>query len=59
MSLKFSLRVSLMAAASAIIMTGCAVAPGLTDSEQEMTQTLQGSNFQPANGRICSGTYRS
>ena len=48
MSLKSSLRVSLLAAASAIIITGCAVAPGLTDSEQEMTQTLQGSNFQPA-----------
>jgi len=29
-------------------LTGCAIAPGYTDSEQEMTETLQGSNFQPA-----------
>ena len=48
MTLKSSLRISLLAAASAVIVTGCAIAPGYTDSEQEMTQSLQGSNFQPA-----------
>jgi len=48
MSLKSSLRISLLAAASAVIVTGCAIAPGYTESEQEMTQSLQGSNFQPA-----------
>lgn len=48
MSFKLSLRLSILASASAIILTGCAIAPGYTDSEQEMTETLQGSNFQPA-----------
>ena len=48
MTLKSSLRISLLAAASAVMVTGCAIAPGYTDSEQEMTQNLQGSNFQPA-----------
>ena len=48
MSFKLSLRLSILASASAIILAGCAIAPGYTDSEQEMTETLQGSNFQPA-----------
>lgn len=48
MSLKMSLRLSILASVSAAIMTGCAIAPGYTDSEQEITETLQGSNFQPA-----------
>jgi len=48
MSLKMSLRLMILATASAIVLTGCAIAPGYTDSEQEMTETLQGSNFQPA-----------
>ena len=48
MSFKLSLRLSILASASALILTGCAIAPGYTDSEQEMTETLQGSNFQPA-----------
>ena len=48
MPLKTSLRLSVLATASAIVLTGCAIAPGYTDSEQEMTETLQGSNFQPA-----------
>lgn len=48
MSLKMSLRLSFLVATSALILTGCAIAPGYTDSEQEMTETLQGSNFQPA-----------
>jgi len=48
MSLKMSLRLSILATASALILTGCAIAPGYTDSEQEMTESLQGSNFQPA-----------
>ena len=48
MSLKMSLRLSFLAAASALVLTGCAIAPGYTNSEQEMTETLQGSNFQPA-----------
>lgn len=48
MSFKSSLRLTILATASAIVLTGCAIAPGYTDSEQEMTETLQGSNFQPA-----------
>ena len=48
MSLKMSLRLTILATASALVLTGCAIAPGYTDSEQEMTETLQGSNFQPA-----------
>lgn len=48
MSLKMSLRLTILATASAIVLTGCAIAPGYTDSEQEITETLQGSNFQPA-----------
>jgi len=48
MSLKMSFRLSILATASAAILTGCAIAPGYTESEQEMTETLQGSNFQPA-----------
>lgn len=48
MSLKPSFRLMILATASTIILTGCAIAPGYTDSEQEMTETLQGSNFQPA-----------
>ncbi|WP_051279838.1 tetratricopeptide repeat protein [Hellea balneolensis] len=35
-------------AVSAFTLAGCAIAPGYTDAEQEMTETLQGSNFQPA-----------
>ena len=48
MSLKKSLRLTILATASAMVLTGCAIAPGYTESEQEMTETLQGSNFQPA-----------
>ena len=48
MSLKMSLRLTILATASALVLTGCAIAPGYTDSEQEMTENLQGSNFQPA-----------
>jgi len=48
MSLKMSLRLTILATASALVLTGCAIAPGYTDSEQEMTESLQGSNFQPA-----------
>lgn len=48
MFLRSTLRVTLLMAASAFTLAGCAVAPGYTDTEQEMTETLQGSNFQPA-----------
>lgn len=48
MPLKTSLRLTILAAASVMVLTACAVAPGYTDSEKEMTETLQGSNFQPA-----------
>lgn len=48
MSLKKSIRLTMFTTASALIFTGCAIAPGYTDSEQEMTETLQGSKFQPA-----------
>lgn len=48
MSFKTSLRLTILASASILILTGCAIAPGYTDAEQEMTETLQGSNFQPA-----------
>ena len=48
MSLKASLRATILATTSALIVTGCAIAPGYTEAEQEMTDTLQGSNFQPA-----------
>lgn len=48
MRLRNTFRITLMAASSALILASCAVAPGYTDSEQEMTETLQGSNFQPA-----------
>lgn len=48
MSLKMSFRLSIFTTVSAVILSGCAIAPGYTDSEQEMTETLQGSNFQPA-----------
>ena len=48
MSFKMSIRLTIMATASAIVLTGCAIAPGYSDSEQELTETLQGSNFQPA-----------
>ena len=48
MSLRISLRLTIMATASVMVLTGCAIAPGYTDTEQEMTETLQGSNFQPA-----------
>ena len=48
MSFKLSLRLSILVSASAIILAGCAIAPGYTDAEQEIKETLQGSNFQPA-----------
>jgi Flp pilus assembly protein TadD len=48
MSLKMSLRLTILATASALVFTGCAIAPGYTESEQDMTETLQGSKFQPA-----------
>ena len=48
MPLKASLRLTILGTVSAIVLSGCAIAPGYTDSEQEMTETLQGSNFQPA-----------
>ena len=48
MSLKTSFRLTILATASALVLTGCAIAPGYTDTEQEITETLQGSNFQPA-----------
>jgi len=48
MSIKPSLRLLSLAAASALILSACAIAPGYTDSEKEITETLQGSNFQPA-----------
>lgn len=48
MPLKASLRLTILGTVSALVLTGCAIAPGYTDSEQEMTETLQGSNFQPA-----------
>jgi len=48
MSLKMSLRRTILATASALVLTGCAIAPGYTDSEQEITETLQGTNFQPS-----------
>lgn len=48
MFLRSTLRAGLLAATSAFILAGCAVAPGYTDAEQDMTETLQGSNFQPA-----------
>ena len=48
MSLKTSFRLTILATASAVVLTGCAIAPGYTDTEQEITETLQGSNFQPA-----------
>ncbi len=48
MSLKMSLRLTILATASVLVLTGCAIAPGYTDSEQEMTETLKGSNFQPS-----------
>ena len=48
MFLKTSFRLTILATASAVVLTGCAIAPGYTDSEKEMTNELQGSNFQPA-----------
>lgn len=48
MLLRSTLRAALLAATSALVLAGCAVAPGYTEAEQEMTETLQGSNFQPA-----------
>ena len=48
MRLKTTFRMTMLAASSALILAGCAVAPGYTASEQEMTETLQGSKFQPA-----------
>jgi len=48
MSLRTSLRLTLLVASSALILTGCAIAPGYNDAEKELTETLQGSNFQPA-----------
>jgi len=34
--------------ACAVLMTGCAIAPGYTDAEKDIKQSLSSSNFQPA-----------
>ena len=31
-----------------VFMTGCAIAPGYTDTEQDIKQSLESSKFQPA-----------
>lgn len=43
-----SFRSLIMLSASAALMTGCAIAPGYTDSEKEIKQSLSGDNFRPA-----------
>jgi len=38
----------LVAASASLLLSGCAFAPEMTDSEQEMIQTFSGSKYQPA-----------
>jgi len=41
--------------AVALCLSGCAVAPGLTDTEKELTQTMDRASFQPASRALRDG----
>ena len=43
-----SVRLLMSLTACSVIMTGCAIAPGFTDTEKDIKQSLSSSNFQPA-----------